>query len=129
MAAFCFVRCTCGAWLQISRCFPWLFSDCRLIMPRPKGGAADEAAAEATAAAIAKELRGKFDSEVVRKEALKMYKTFSGVLDAEAVSKKIMAKREAKRAKNGKSPLLPILYSYVCPSASRLVCQSVSLSI
>ena len=84
-------------------------------MPRPKGGAADEAAAEATAAAIAKELRGKFDSEVVRKEALKMYKTFSGVLDAEAVSKKIMAKREAKRAKNGKSPLLPILYSYVCP--------------
>ena len=65
-------------------------------MPRPpKGGAADEAAAEATAAAIAKELRGKFDSEVVRKEALKMYKTFSGVLDAEAVSKKIMAKREA----------------------------------
>ena len=62
-------------------------------MPRPpKGGAAAEAAAEATAAAIAKELRGKFDSEVVRKETLKMFTTFSGILeDAEAVSKKIMA--------------------------------------
>ena len=72
-----------------------------LIMARPpKGGAAAEAAAEATAAAIAKELRGKFDSEVVRKETLKMFTTFSGILDAEAVSKKIMAKREAKRAKN-----------------------------
>ena len=131
MAAFCFVRCTCVRCIQISRCFPWLQADhCRLIMPRPpKGGAAAEAAAEATAAAIAKELRGKFDSEVVRKETLKMFTTFSGILDAEAVSKKIMAKREAKRAKNGISPLLPILYSYVCPSASRLVCQSVSLSI
>ena len=73
VAAFCFVRCTCCAWLHISRCFPWLFSDCRLIMPRPKGGAADEAAAEATAAAIAKELRGKFDSEVVRKDALFLF--------------------------------------------------------
>ena len=113
MAAFCFVRCTCVRCIQISRCFPWLFSDCRLIMPRPKGGAADEAAAEATAAAIAKELRGKFDSEVVRKETLKMFRTFSGILDAEAVSKKIMAKREAKRAKNGKSPLLPLALAIV----------------
>ena len=67
-------------------------------MPRPKGGAAGEAAAEATAAAIAKELGGKFDADVVRKMVHKMYTTFSGVLDAEAVSKKIMAKREAKRA-------------------------------
>ena len=49
-------------------------------MARPKGeGPADEeVAAEATVAAIVKELGDKFDGDLVRKVATKMYTSFSG---------------------------------------------------
>ena len=58
-------------------------------MARPKGGGAayEEVAAEATVAAIVKELGDKFDGDLVRKVATKMYKTFSGHLAIESYRK------------------------------------------
>ena len=77
--------------------FSWLFLAVCSSMARSKGGgpADEEIAAKATVAAIVKELEARFDVDLVRKVATKMFKTFSSHLDAEAVAKKRRPRRRS----------------------------------